>query len=238
MEMWIWGIIGAVAIVVIIVVDALGKPKIRKAMSEVASQFGFTFRRGSFFSEPAIEGEYERHPVEIFLETIEAEIYTVISLVNPHNKLYGYYIGPEQFLSQIVKNVGFNDVLTGDAAFDSQILIKGKEHDVLARVDSAARSMILDLLSYANQRNLLQIKDSEIRFAMPGTILQTGKLLGYPLDQMVRLSKHLLRPGLNQELLAYNCQNDPVPQARHRNFEALSQCYPDHQLVQQGIFPY
>ena len=116
--------------------------------AQLAADLGLEYSRPSSWQAGTITGPYQDFQVQIYVFTRgggknKTTLTAVKTFVNPQLTL-GLKIYREHALSGIGKVLGFQDIQTGDKAFDDRFLIKGKdEAGVLRLLTPSLRQEIL-----------------------------------------------------------------------------------------------
>jgi hypothetical protein len=123
--------------------------------------------------------------------------------------------------SLVSRVLGDRDVLTGDAAFDRRLFVKGKTPEVLSALDAETREALLRLSERGNVRvdgGLVRVETRRVVASAKGFV--------DTVRAVVALVKSAPWSRRVAQGLAENARRDPVPEVRLSNLKALDKDWP------------
>jgi len=158
----------------------------------LADDLGLTMHGGSAFKRPEITGTYRGQPMRIYTYTQGSgknrHTYTVTAVMLRQPLALGLRVYREGFFSKIGKAIGTQDIQTGDAAFDDQVMIKGKDEEgVLQVLNPEVRQAVGELLA---QESRVQLDDSGMKQTLSGFVSDRARLTGL-LNGMTSVCNHI-----------------------------------------------
>jgi hypothetical protein len=144
----------------------------------IAEGLGLTYSPGSFFSSGEIFGQLEGHRVRVWVFTRGSgknrTTYTGISTDLRSSLGLGLKIYREHIFSGLGKMLGFQDIQTGDAAFDDRFVVKGHDPErVLRRLNGAVRR---ELLRYDDLVGNGKLEDTQVAWETRGVETEKGRI--------------------------------------------------------------
>lgn len=207
-------------IVVIIAVFAILIPlgikqsqQTNAAWSQAARQLGLHYQPSGFLQSRKITGMIQNYSITVDTYTQRSNnsstTYTRFRLTYPSLGL-GLKLTKEGFFTGVTKIFGAQDIQVDDAAFDTDILIKGANPQRVREFLTPARRMRIH--QYLRNHPNATIDDREIAWRSRGLIKQTGRLTNR-IRNLVRLAWHLTGDRDDDETLgqALNAQDDGRP---------------------------
>lgn len=120
--------------------------------------------------------------------------------------------------------------MTGDPIFDRQVAVLGPRHEVTVVMDWETRQRIATMV-----RDLNLVVSEGMFHATLHSADHSGALLAGEATALVTLARRLrFRPESAADRLFDNAAEDPKPQVRARNLEALLERFPDSELAREG----
>jgi HEAT repeat protein len=195
----------------------------------------------SWFGPHALEGRLQGHRVRVEEVTTSAG---KSSSTRTQVLVYGH-LDPELELSaesgwaELTKIFTGGDVKVGDADFDEWVRVKGPEVNALAALSEPARRAMEQLVGEG-----VTLKGGALKFTVAGRLVEdrsafwggaTRRTVLGRIQRAVDASERLSVPrGEIGVALARNALEDPVPEVRKRNLEALAAHYPHGPLARKA----
>ncbi len=122
-------------------------------------------------------------------------------------------------------------MITGDAGFDRRVVVLGRREVVTAIMDWETRQRVATMV-----RDLdLELTNTTLRASLRGTD-HAASLLSGELTALVTLARRLrYRDETAADRYYDNAGEDPKPQVRLRNLEALVERHPDTELAREAL---
>jgi hypothetical protein len=138
-------------------------------------------------SEARLTGNYRGFPVDISLHCEPGRWLTTLEVQYPQRLMVGYSIYPEKSFHKVAKVFGFEDLRTGNPAFDNAYIVKAKNKDVaLAKLTPDFCEQMVGLDRHTH--NIL-LDDEKMKMTLTQVLGETDTLKSYLAAMISAMSK-------------------------------------------------
>ena len=167
----------AVAVIGGIIWAVIARQKRDAAWAQLASEIGAEFIKGGFMRASKVQARIKDWTVTLDIHSVpsgdSSDTYTQIRAPFENKDGYQFTVARKGLVSKLDKALGAKDIETGDAEFDKDFYIRGKDE---SKVRAVFANLRIRQLIEGQESIRLGIKNNELLFETQGVIKDVERL--------------------------------------------------------------